>query len=501
MARWTTLRFNLDSGIQYWLLGFITLLAGFLRFYNLGKWSFWIDEIFNIERAQIHYGSLEAITQNIPPVKLWIPFSTIASSGALNIFGTSEWSARLVPAIIGVISIPVLFFSAKQLFGSGAGLLAALFLTVAPWHIYWSQNARFYTSLMLFSYLALFAFFYGVERNRPVSLLFSLLFLYLAVSERLVALLLVPVALLYLLVLKTRLFGELSQFQKRSLILVLLLGLALASFEFYSFATTGSSILVYAADIFVGRPNNTPPRLLYVIIYQVGLSISHLGFFGGVYLLSQRSRQGLFIFLSAVAPILLLLTLALFALTFDRYIFFVLPFWLILSAVALKEMYIQAHSYTKLLPLGVLALVLASSTNDVLLYHQLQHGNRPDWRGAFAVVQEHKHDKDLVVTTRPEIGRYYLDDKVESIHSLELATVASGHQRVWLVFEDAPDPGGSVLEQWLIKNTELVEVLEIPARGKSRALRVYLFNPTREPISKEVFSGVHKLSENSQDLR
>ena len=45
--------FDFNSGLQYWLLAGITLLALILRFYKLGEWSFWIDEIFTVNRAQI----------------------------------------------------------------------------------------------------------------------------------------------------------------------------------------------------------------------------------------------------------------------------------------------------------------------------------------------------------------------------------------------------------------------------------------------------------------
>ena len=102
---------------QYVALGLITLLAALLRFYKLGEWSFWIDEIYTIGRAQAHYGSLEAAIHFIPPSMSWFPLSVILTAGTLNALGTSEWSARLVAAVVGVISIPALCFPIKRLFG------------------------------------------------------------------------------------------------------------------------------------------------------------------------------------------------------------------------------------------------------------------------------------------------------------------------------------------------------------------------------------------------
>ena len=78
------------SYAQYVMLGFITLLAAVLRFYKLGEWSFWIDEIFTINRAQVHYGSLDKILQNIPPAHYYFPISIILTGQFLKIFGVNE---------------------------------------------------------------------------------------------------------------------------------------------------------------------------------------------------------------------------------------------------------------------------------------------------------------------------------------------------------------------------------------------------------------------------
>jgi mannosyltransferase len=146
-----------NSRYQYGLLAAITLLVAALSFYKLGVSSFWIDEISTIGQGQAHYNDLESIIRNIPPTRNWIPISSILTGQVLNGLGTSEWSARSVPAIIGVISIPALYYPIKRLFSPGVGLVTVLMLTVSPWHLYWSQNARFYTSLMLFFSPALLA--------------------------------------------------------------------------------------------------------------------------------------------------------------------------------------------------------------------------------------------------------------------------------------------------------------------------------------------------------
>jgi 4-amino-4-deoxy-L-arabinose transferase-like glycosyltransferase len=179
-------KLDLNSGLQYWLLAAITLLALALRFFKLGQWSFWIDEIYTINHAQAHFSSLALILQHIPPHRNWVPISVISTASALNLAGTSEWSARLASVLIGVVSIPLLYFPIKRLFGVAVGLIAVLLLAVSPWHLYWSQNARFYTALLLFYTLALFAFFYGLERDRLRYILLFMLLSYHLIRYRVV---------------------------------------------------------------------------------------------------------------------------------------------------------------------------------------------------------------------------------------------------------------------------------------------------------------------------
>lgn len=469
--------FETNPCYQYGLLIAITLLASVLRFYKLGEWSFWIDEIFTINRAQAHYDSLEAIIRNIPPTQNWIPLSVILTAGVLNILGPSEWSARFVPAVIGIISIPVLYFPIKRLFSPNVSLVAVLLLAVSPWHLYWSQNARFYTSLMLLYTLALFAFFYGLERDRPGYILIFIVLLYLATSERLFASFIVPVVGCYLLLLKTVPFEKPVGLRARNLLLILLPGIAFGIFEVYSFVTTGSSIIIYGANFFVGHPNHSPWRLLIAIVYRISIPLICLGFFGGIYLLTQKRRAGFFVSSAAMVPPLMLLVIAPVAFTVDRYMFVTLPFWAILTAVAIGGMYTQAEKYGKLLPIGVLTLILATSLGQTMLYYEYQNGDRPDWKSAFAIIHQRKAMSDLVVATRPELGRYYFDDKVRSISGLDLTTIELNGNRVWFVIDEATSRVDPATQQWLQENGELINVRDVYMPGKSLSIRIYLYDP------------------------
>jgi 4-amino-4-deoxy-L-arabinose transferase-like glycosyltransferase len=465
---------------QYLWLGLITSLAAALRFYKLGEWSFWIDEIFTINRAMSQYNNAELIIDNIPPATTWAPISVILTAQVLNIGGINEWSARLSSAIIGTITIPILYFPTRKIFGPAVALIALLLLAASPWHIFWSQNARFYTSLLLIYTLAVFAFYFGIERNHPGYIVFFYFLVYLACSERLFALFIFPVIMAYLLSVWFFAIEKPPGLNKKMMFLLFLPFLAYVVFEILSWFWLGSSNIQEVADVFVGQVNTTPVRLSLSIAYRIGISILLLGFSGGLYTLMKKQRASLLIFIGAILPILLLVLLSVFMFTVDRYIFVTLFFWFILGALAIKELFAQKEGFVRLLPVGVLLVLLMTSLSEVFLYYQYQHGNRPDWKGAFLTVRQKMKAEDVIVVTRPELGEFYLRQNVTYINSVNSHTLENSSGRIWFVIEESTSPVKPDTKEWILQNTELVQVRELYLPGKNLSVYIYLYDPARK---------------------
>ena len=206
---------------------------------------------------------------------------------------------------------------------------------------------------------------------------------------------------------------------------------------------------MYAFDLFVGNPNHSPFRLLFSVVYRIGIPLISLGVFGGWLLIAERRTAGIFVCLAAWVPLTLLLLISPFAFTVDRYVFVILPFWAILGAIAFREMFVQTGKRGKLLALGILLLLVADPLGQDALYFAYQNGNRPDWRGAWQIVSREKTDGDLVLATRPELGHYYLDDEVASINSVDPDTIERDGNRVWFVIDEATGQVDPDLEQWI----------------------------------------------------
>lgn len=453
-----------STAVHYLLLAGITLGAIALRFYKLDAWSFWIDEIYTLD--MVDYA-------NRTGSWYWPPALNMARI-AVALLGVNEWSARLPAAIIGVVSVPLLYLPTRKAYGPIVALIAALLLAVSPWHLYWSQNARFYVTILLLYNLALFAFLFGVEERRLSFLLAGFLLFVVAAWERLMALFLVPVVLSYLLLATQSSLTRrraVSSRRMRTTILVAALALPVVAL----LLLTINQIAVHdLLTVFIGNPNHSPVRLFASFVFHNGLPLTCLAIFTAIYALRTKKRRILFAALSAILPLALLILISPFTFTVDRYVFITLPSWIILGAIAVNELLCHSSGSAKILALGVFALLVGDFLAQDLLYYTYQNGYRPDWRSTFAVIAQQAHDDDLVVTTRPELSKYYLATQpAQWIKKVTPESLAREQRRAWIIQDpEVDDTFGS----WLKQNATLIDVFETNVPGRTLTLRLYLYS-------------------------
>lgn len=447
-----------NKALQYSLLIGITLLAGVLRFYKVKEWGFWIDEIYTINNA---VGDLSS---------LLIPVSTRLISIALGGMGIDEFSARLVPVLLGIITIPIFFFPIRKLTGGITALLAALLLALAPWHIYWSQNARFYTALMLFYGLAGLFWLIWLESEKTWYLILSMLLIGFAMLERGTTLFIFPVLVVYVVSLLYLPFEKPPGLSWRNLALFFTPMIILGGLVIF---TTGNFTSFFTKIL--GHQHN-PIRVTLSVIYDLGLPLFILAIIGGAYLIYQKNRLGLFLVVGVLIPLIILVLIAPFTQAFSRYLFQTLPFWVMLGAMAIKALIDNAAGKGKYLALGIALLLVADAFSQDFLYFNFQNGNREDFRGAFEVIAGEKQPDDMVVSGWPEIGSYYLDEPVISSFEANVEDIASGDNRVWFVVDNRSGFPGQ-LQSWLEMNSRLIAVRDVYIPGKVMLMRVYLYHP------------------------
>lgn len=139
------------------LLGGVILLGAALRFYRLGHWNLGDEaEIFTLRDSLV-----TTWLQGPKPLLFFLNHHLIAPWHQLDEFGL-----RLLPAIFGVATIPVIYWVTARTLGERAGLFAAFALAVHPWHIYWSQFARYYSLVILCSAVFPIATYQAMKEQR-----------------------------------------------------------------------------------------------------------------------------------------------------------------------------------------------------------------------------------------------------------------------------------------------------------------------------------------------
>ncbi len=132
------------------ILAVLTIVALVLRMFRLNT-DLWFDEILMVLDFIRHpFG--EMLT-SFPSKNQHLLYSILAHLSA-QWFGESAWAVRLPSVIFGVASVWALFLVGRHVFDRRVALFSSTLLTLSYHHIWFSQNARGYMGLMLFTTLA-----------------------------------------------------------------------------------------------------------------------------------------------------------------------------------------------------------------------------------------------------------------------------------------------------------------------------------------------------------
>lgn len=126
------------------LLVALVALALALRLPGFNE-SLWYDELWS---TRVVLSSVEALMRVIA-TDPHPPFYSVVMFIWIRIFGDSEISVRMLPLICGLLTIVLTARLAAAYGGARAAPVAALILAIAPTHIWYSQEARQYSLLLL----------------------------------------------------------------------------------------------------------------------------------------------------------------------------------------------------------------------------------------------------------------------------------------------------------------------------------------------------------------
>jgi mannosyltransferase len=164
-----------------------TFLGAALRIHGLNS-DLWIDEIttvfdyLNVSTFHIVV-SYTASNNHL--------LNTLLVQGMVHAAGMKEWAIRLPAVLCGIASIPAIYYLARTALGRRESVWAAFLLAVSYHHIFFSQNARGYSALLLWGILGTAFFLRGLTSTQLRYWVFYVLAMFLGVATILYSLFIV----------------------------------------------------------------------------------------------------------------------------------------------------------------------------------------------------------------------------------------------------------------------------------------------------------------------
>jgi 4-amino-4-deoxy-L-arabinose transferase-like glycosyltransferase len=165
-------KYHLNLRKKEWLLLLVIILgASFVRLWDLGANGFNNDEaiyggqaasLAGYEEFEKHFSIYRA-----HPLLLQFMVSIIFGS-----FGILDNVARVVPAVLGILTVLVTYLIGKQLYDTKVALIAALVLALLPYHVILSRQVLLDVSLTFFFALTLYFLVRYLKKPQDIQWLF-----------------------------------------------------------------------------------------------------------------------------------------------------------------------------------------------------------------------------------------------------------------------------------------------------------------------------------------
>lgn len=149
-------------------LAVITALAGLLRFYGLTSLPSGLhgdEAVAGLEAQRIlDQGSIGPYS---PPAAGQPSGPLYLFAGAVGLFGPTLFAVRLMPALFGTLTVPLLYLVVRRSLGAPTALVSALLLAVMGWHIHFARVGFPLETWPFAVLLAIGAQVEAVRRNSP----------------------------------------------------------------------------------------------------------------------------------------------------------------------------------------------------------------------------------------------------------------------------------------------------------------------------------------------
>jgi Dolichyl-phosphate-mannose-protein mannosyltransferase len=387
-------------------LALLGIIAGalLLRLHNLDQWGLWDDELFSVKHALEPFNFLGWQALAWVPHRIWFELAgvDVASLDPKQIWtwraaGITEWTMRAPVALLGALTIAVLWFVSRRTLGVRPTLWLCLLLAFSPWHLWMSQVSRFYMQLFLLYNLALLLYYQATMEGSRARAGAAMACMVLAFYTSQIALMIVAVlgADIAMSWLRRRPTGMRPAFWAMGIAAIAICMVAVLRISGAGSEQFALRIERYAE--FKGTPQSIAVMTMGMV-YLIGVPMVVMAALGLWALFQRNERFAILLAAASVVPLAVFIGLNLLGKdTHVRYTFVALFAWLTLAAIGI-EVTVAALRWRWGYVVGALpgVALLATFALDDYIYMTGGAGYRPLWREATAYVQAHRRPGELV---------------------------------------------------------------------------------------------------------
>jgi mannosyltransferase len=424
----------------------------FLRVYKLGGQSLWLDEAISYTFSNTVAGGVTGIASFVAVHDIHPPLFYLLLHFC-SYLGTAEATLRLLSTIAGILSIPLLYMILSRLMDHQVGILGAMLLAIAPFHVWYAQEVRMYALLGFFVLLAAYGLieFRRTDRNQ---------WLVLYVFSSTIAIYTHYSAFLFLIALNLFILCDRS---RSNVLMRWLIAQAIVGVLYIPWlANLIKQVLSGGRRWFVFKPNlidvgqviknfifgetlpSVPPSILSIItLIMIGLLL-------GSFALVERDKRRSILLLTfwVLVPVIGSILISYKTMVFgDKYLIAAsFPLYGFI-AIALRLSFDRMKPIFFLLVIMIMLAVIGLSLHN---YYFDPNYQREDWRGAVTYVEAMAEQGDIVAFRwiKPMAPfLYYSRDRLpvvglvkdaesgevnQSKVDYEVASLAEVYKRIWL---------------------------------------------------------------------
>jgi mannosyltransferase len=445
------------------ILIILTLLGLLLRLWHIGDISLWLDEAVTNSYAQHSFlgiGYISTIDNN-PPVFYWIEHGMLY-------FGSGETVLRLIPALLGVCTIPVFYLLGKEFYNRETGIIAAALLTFSSYHIYYSQEARPYTLLLFCFSLALLFCFRAIRTNSHGAWLLFGVFSAFSCWSHLFGFVMVFPLFITAFVSRYRSWKTVGMDLRPVLLagavcfLISLPMLILTIFSGISKIAAAQLWGVRGTDVITNVLWNELGQSVWVMFLLIFLFL-----LGLLWLFFHNRRQFFFMVTAIVLPLVITVALSYRMAITDRYLIGLLPFFFIGIAYFIGSF--RHRIVTVRLSCIVILVLVAFSLPSLTTYYSADSKNGQDWKSLSSGLPDQTGPGDLILVfpyyeITPLSFYYHNETEHTFVYGSKNTTDLEGFvlqdpdQKKFLIIADSTNTDSSgEIRQWITAHAGLVE--------------------------------------------